>query len=396
MKKILCTFLLAACTFTMASAQTSFHGNKFFDNWYVGVNGGAGAVTTHQSVFKNLNYNAGFRVGKEITPFFALAAEANAYFSNKFRGENMTTGTVVRNAEIGLLTIFNMTNMFQTYYGEPRRFEYKALIGIDWGHNYGNMNEGGKLNTLVNRLGIDFCYNFGKAKEWQLFLEPSLNYVIAGTRDAWTYDDGNGNKRVLYDINSSYMQLNVGINYKLMTSNGTHNFAVVEQCNMEYMDSLNNVVNDLRQKAQEDEGRLVVLQKKRQELKDDLVKCETKEAVVKEKLSIPELPAVFYQVNKSIITPAQKNNVAVAAEVLKNHPEYNILIKGYASPEGPHANNTSLGIRRAGAVKTMLINTYKIAADRITAEGCGETDELFPVYEFNRVAVMSLQKKDEK
>jgi outer membrane protein OmpA-like peptidoglycan-associated protein len=107
----------------------------------------------------------------------------------------------------------------------------------------------------------------------------------------------------------------------------------------------------------------------------------------------PNLPAVFYQVNKAVISPAQQQNVQIAADVLKNHPTYRLQVKGYASPEGPHANNTSLGIRRADAVKDMLVKKYGIAADRIDAEGCGETDQLFETYEFNRCAILFLDKK---
>ena len=64
------------------SAQTLAE-SKTFDNWYIGINGGVSTVTKHNIWLKNLNPNAGLRIGRYFTPVFGLAAESNAYFSNK-------------------------------------------------------------------------------------------------------------------------------------------------------------------------------------------------------------------------------------------------------------------------------------------------------------------------
>lgn len=396
MKRILTLFAAASISVAaMSQDEQAFYGNGFFDNWYVGVYGGPATATTNQSLLKNINMNAGVRVAKLITPVFGLGVEASGYFSNKFHSWHNTTGTVIRNMNLGLFAQFNISNMINGYYGEPSDIEVSFVPGFYWGHNYGERTENSKINTLINKLAVDVAYNFGNDKQWQVYLEPSLNYVIAGTRDSYLQPDGNGNKLVIYNINSSYLQLNVGVNYKFLTSNGTHNFSIVQACDQEEIEDLNKKINDLRDKAANDAKKVVTLQKEQDQLEQDLAEChETTKPKVVEKMSIPDLPAVFYQVNRSVVTPSQQPNVAVAAEVLKNHPEYDLLIKGYASPEGSHDNNTSLGIRRAQAVKNMLVSKYKIDANRITAEGCGETDELFPIFEFNRVAMMSLQKKD--
>lgn len=403
MKKLLTLFIAAALSVNaMAQEQEQeleqgFFGNKFWDNWYIGVNGGVGTATTHQPLLQNLNPNAGLRVGKLFTPVFGLGIEANAYFSNRTNGVDMSTGSFIRYHQLGLYTTVNLINAIKGYYGEPRKFGIDAVIGFAWGHNYGNYNYGAKMNTLVNKLGFDFCYNFGKKMDWTLYLEPTINYVIAGTRNEQFDANGMpiGNKLVQYNINSSFLQLNLGIVYRFKTSNGTHNFAIAESCDQMQINKLNDDLNELRKKINDDEEMFVSLQKKRDELEQTYEACQTPVTTTKAVLKEPDLPAVFYPLNKSYITPAQQPNVAIAAEVMKNNPEYDVHIKGYASPEGPHDNNTSLGIRRANAVKDMLIKKYKIDPKRITAEGCGETDELFPIYEFNRVAVMLLKKREQ-
>jgi outer membrane protein OmpA-like peptidoglycan-associated protein len=49
--------------------------------------------------------------------------------------------------------------------------------------------------------------------------------------------------------------------------------------------------------------------------------------------------------------------------------------------------NKALADGRAESVKNALIKRYKIAADRITAEGMGATSDLSEENDFNRVAM---------
>jgi outer membrane protein OmpA-like peptidoglycan-associated protein len=280
--------------------------------------------------------------------------------------------------------------MFCCYLGEPRNFEIIANAGIGYIHNYTDEKEDLAIGTIKNaitqKLAIDFAWNFGNKKQWQFYVEPSLNYLIAGAKP------DNGLQTCAYDINYSYMQLNVGINYKFKTSNDTHNFLLVEACDQNMIDALNAEINSLRGKDAE----IDALKKEIEDLKKALKECEEKPApapvTVVEKEVEPNLPAIFYPLNKSIITPAQAQNVAIAATVLKNHPELKLQIKGYASPEGPHDNNNTLSINRAKAVKDLLVKKYKIDPSRITTEGCGETDKLFEIYEFNRVAMLYIER----
>lgn len=397
MKKSL--LLAAFGLFSMVvNAQTEEHGfysNKFFDNWYIGVNGGASTKTTNQPDKFSVNGNAGIRIGKWLTPSFSLAAEGNYYFTTKANGMsvgewiNATEGTNLEKTNTaawsaGILAALNINNCFWGYLGEPRDFEVALVTGIYWAQNC--VDNGTVKNMINHKIGVDLNYNFGKKKEWQVYLEPAIIFNIAGVNSD---PFAQGYQSVKYHSNASFLQLNVGVNYKFKTSNGTHNFLNVQPRDQQEIDGLNAQINDLRAQKDADADQIRKLRKEIEDLKKALDDCEK---APKEKVYEPGLPSVFYKKNKSVITPEQANNIAIAAELMKKHPEVKIQIKGYASPEGPHDNNQSLSVRRANAVKDMLVNKYGIDPSRITAEGCGETDKLFEVYEFNRVAMLYIEK----
>ena len=65
------------------------------------------------------------------------------------------------------------------------------------------------------------------------------------------------------------------------------------------------------------------------------------------------------------------------------------MLQSSCSPEGSAEFNQKLSEKRAQVVKDTLVKKYKIAADRLSAKGCGVTDKLFEEVEFNRVATFN-------
>ena len=99
---------------------------------------------------------------------------------------------------------------------------------------------------------------------------------------------------------------------------------------------------------------------------------------------------IFFKVGSSNITADQKPNVEMIAAYMNNHPKSKVVIKGYASPEGNEEFNIRLAQKRAESVKDALIKRYKIAADRITAEGEG-IGHMFSEESWNRVSICTLE-----
>ena len=376
--------LAAAVVMAMSVSAQTVTESKTFDNFYIGINGGVATATTGHGWLKNLQPNAGLRIGRNFTPVFGMAVESNAYFKNT---NGFTTGTLVNALNTSLLGTVNLTNWFGGYKGEPRVFEVSALYGLGWGHIFGTPTEEYKTDMLTSKVGLDFAFNFGSDKQWQFYLEPAIIYSL----------NGNGYQGVKYDIDRSVVQLNAGIVYKFKNSNGTHNFKIAELRDQSEIDALNAQVNSLRGELSGKDSELDAKDRKIADLEKALEDCKnSKQPVYVRPVTATNLqPTVLFRQGKSVIDPAQYAPIELIATYMKNHPEAKVEIKGYASPEGSVEINQKLSEERAEAVKNALVKKYKISADRLTTKGMGATDKLFKQVEFNRVATFNDNSKGE-
>lgn len=376
--------LAAAVVMAMSVSAQTVTESKTFDNFYIGINGGVATATTGHGWLKNLQPNAGLRIGRNFTPVFGMAVESNAYFKNT---NGFTTGTLVNALNTSLLGTVNLTNWFGGYKGEPRVFEVSALYGLGWGHIFGTPTEEYKTDMLTSKVALDFAFNFGSDKQWQFYLEPAIIYSL----------NGNGYQGVKYDIDRSVVQLNAGIVYKFKNSNGTHNFKIAELRDQSEIDALNAQVNSLRGELSGNDSELDAKDRKIADLEKALEDCKnSKQPVYVRPVTATNLqPTVLFRQGKSVIDPAQYAPIELIATYMKNHPEAKVEIKGYASPEGSVEINQKLSEERAEAVKNALVKKYKISADRLTTKGMGATDKLFEQVEFNRVATFNDNTKGE-
>ncbi len=364
--------------------NTTITSNKAGDNWYVGVNAGVSTHLTKQTTdggfFKALAPTFGVRVGKNLTTVFGLALDADMHFKSNdkwYAGSK----TFIEDLNMELLGTFNLSNLFAGYKGEPRPFEVIALGGFGWGHAFNHISKG---NSLDSRIALDFAFNLGDQKQWQVYVEPSLTYVMQQWEDGLSYA-----LPFQYDVNRSHFSLKAGVNYKLGNSNGTHNFAIAQLRDEAEIDGLNAKINELRAANNTKDGQIANDAKTIAELQKKLAECESRPTqIVEEKKDANVLqPHVIFRQGKSTIDAAQYASIEMVAKYLKNHKDAKVKVLGYASPEGKKELNQKLSENRAAAVKNALVKKYKIAADRITCEGLGATDKLSSENDFNRVAM---------
>ena len=265
------------------------------------------------------------------------------------------------------------------YKGEPRKFEIIPLAGIGGYHSFNLHN--GNLNALTANAGVDFAFNLGANKAWQVYVEPSMNWFLHDNKSAC-----NGCQ---FDVNKSAFQVKVGVNYKFKGSNNSHNFTIVTPRDQNEIDGLNGQINNLRNDLNSKDSELAAKDKQINDLQNALNECQKAPKYVKPATATNLQPTVLFTVGKSKVERSQMPNIEMIAQYMKNHPDAKVEIKGYASPEGSKELNQKLSEARANAVKNILVKTYKISANRLQAKGMGATDKLFKQVEFNRVATFN-------
>jgi len=339
MKKL---FLMLAAGMMAASVNaqnTVITSNKAGDNWYIGANAGVSTTLTKNTenggFFKSLAPTFGVRVGKNLTTVFGLALDADMHFKSNdkwYAGSK----TFVEDIDVDLLGTFNLSNLFAGYPGEPRAFEVIALGGFGWAHGFNHIS---KANAINSRVALDFAFNLGEAKAWQLYIEPSLTYNmkswIAGVDESVVnYLLGVNDPGFQYDVNKAEFGIKVGFNYKFGNSNGTHNFAKQQLRDQSEIDALNGKINELRADNNAKDSKIAADAQTIADLQKKLADCESRPVQVVEQKAEYLQPHVIFRQGKSTIDAAQYASIEMVANYMKNHKDAKVKVQGYASPEG--------------------------------------------------------------
>lgn len=85
-----------------------------------------------------------------------------------------------------------------------------------------------------------------------------------------------------------------------------------------------------------------------------------------------EIPDIYFTFNSDEIRDESEVRLNDVAEVLARHPEWKIRIEGHTDSMAADDYNLKLSQRRAAAVQKALV-ARKVAADRLSIEGFGET-----------------------
>lgn len=373
------------------SVDINLAGNKFRDNWSVGVNGGIVSPLTHSAFFKNSRAVVGLDVNKQLSPIYGMTLESNWTINTVSPKATQKSATAFDAFDVMLLHRLNLMNLFAGYNGMPRLFEVEAVGGFGWLHAIDLYPENKDGNFLAAKAGANFNFNVGKQRAWTIGIKPAI---------FWDMDmRGTGRKNTNSTFNANYAnwEVTAGVTYHFKNSNGKHYMTKVRAYDVEEVSALNATINSLRQESADKDNELRNTQNalRKQEMKSaDLEKalknCQNRAPkVVTNNRNTLESVVTFRQ-GKTVIDASQQPNVERIAVYLKNHKDATVTILGYASPEGNVEVNTRIANQRAEAVRTMLINKYKIDAGRITAQGLGVGD-MFEEPDWNRVSICTIE-----
>ena len=374
MKKFIAV-IVACLTCSGIYAQRAYEGANLGDNWSIGIHAGVTTPLTHSAFFPNMRATWGLGIGKQLTPFFGMGVEAMTSINTT------ASKTAFDNTNVSLLTSVNLSNLFAGYWGTPRLFEIETVAGLGWLHYA--QNGDGDRNSISSKLGLNFNFNLGEAKAWTIGIKPALVYDLNAC----------GERNVGFNANRAAWEITAGLKYHFRCSNGKHHISFAKLYDQAEVEALNEQVNNLRQTNVDQEAELTAANQRNAELEQQLADCKNQgpvivtDTITSHKKTL-ESVVTFRQGGVSVVA-SQTPNVERIATYLKNHEKATVSIKGYASPEGKAEVNARIAQQRADAVKSLLVKRYKIAENRITAEGQG-VGNMFEEPDWNRVSICTI------
>lgn len=376
MKKILlCAAAIAFFGAASANAQ-AIETPSFFDNVSIGVDGGLTTPIKNNPFFGSMRGVGGVHIGKQVTPVLGLGVEGYAGVNTSSWYGRRHSSTAFDNSYVGVYATADLFNLFGGYKCAKRPFSIEALLGTGWGHNFVNKANGGDINYLGVKTGLNF--NFNLTDHLTLALKPSITWNMGG---------GMADHELDFNVNHATFNLLAGLSYSFGDG-----FQCVTPYNQAEVNALNAQINDLRGQLDQSVAVANAWQTKADALSTELDSCRNKAPEVVREVSnkYNSVRFVFFRIGSSVVTADQRPNVEMIADYMKNHPDSKVVIKGYASKDGNYDFNVKLAANRAESVKNMLVSKYGIPASRIQAEGEG-IGEMFDEESWNRVSICTLE-----
>ncbi|MGL4994130.1 MAG: OmpA family protein [Bacteroidales bacterium] len=377
-KKSALLLSFAAVAFTSVSAQESSEEymredkprsvvNKFWDNWYIGANGGFQVYRGENDMeakFKDRMTPAlQFEAGKWITPSFGLRGVVGGFKLKGTEFENPSKLFEWDYYQVRMDVMFNVINAFN--YNPKRVYEPILFAGFGWA-------DGKDVRaTLTERFGL--INNFRVSKLVDINIEGSVSLFP----EVWDGKIGNRDLDGLFSVTA-------GIAFKFPK----RDFAQYDpQCPVE-VNRLNSRVNDLYASLNDANSKNAQLEK-------DLIDARNKKPevieVIKEAPMATASPAaVLFNFNSSKVLKDQMLIISNMAEVIKANPNKQYKVVGYADKAtGSEEYNMKLSERRAESVAQVLIDKFGVNPSQISTMAKGSSEQVYQENNWNRVAIIS-------
>ncbi|MDE7411415.1 MAG: OmpA family protein, partial [Paramuribaculum sp.] len=382
MKKILAAAIVSMSVFA-ASAQDAYYVPGFDHNWSFGLDGGATTTLAHHHAFwGDMRGMVGAHVQKQISPVFGLGIEAvwgintSSWFGKK-------RGVVFDNQYVGVYGSANLFNLFGGY--KHRVFDIELAAGAGWGHDYvwGGYNGYGDkdANYFMTKAGVNFNFNIGN--NWTIALKPSVSWNMTGSPYGAPFHINQTSCG--YDRENATFNVLVGVTYHFNPQ-----FVKAEMANPGEIDALNAEINSLRAEIEATEAATAATMASLAATQAELDACMNQKPEVEQVVTNDAPTYIFFKLGSAKIYSDQQPYMENLAKYMTENPSVKIMVKGYASEDGPKAVNERLSVARAEAVKTMLVNKYGIDASRIEAKGEG-IGHMFDQLSLNRVSICTVE-----
>ncbi len=337
MKRIFTFAAMLVATAAVSFGQT-IKDPTFFENMYVGVNGGFQTPLMDHPSINHLKTRGivGLEFGKDFTPVVGFSIDGNLIFK---QGDE--TGAVQKTYVDGNAKI-NLSNWIGGYKGFPRRVEFLLVPGIGWGHSrnwYGEMNNFDPNFVALNTFA-QVNLNLGQQRAWFVYLKPGVVW------DVYNMTNYKGATDVLAGIfrsSAADFRLTAGIAYRFGSKRtGSHNFVL---CPFSV--------------TKEDYDKVIAQRDALQAELNKGPKIVEKEVIKENRVEVPVyMPVntfIAFNLGSAVINPVDK--IRLKQWVNSIPADKAITVTGSAdSATGNQKINDALCAKRAEAVKNYIIN----------------------------------------
>lgn len=363
-------------TITEVECKTTYSTN-WNNNWFMQLGAGINMpfvenYLPYGDAKRQVTLAMNLGVGRWFSPYMGLRFSA---LGGSLHWEN---GDFSK-AKYANLNLDFMWDMMNSVAGvNPNRvFSINPFIGLGgtytWDINSAGANimSGDKIRdnswTLPVSAGIQFRLRTGKYVD--IFMEARGQFY------ADNFNGTVGGKPV--DVNFTAIG-GLSINF------GGVSFTEYNPCTyLNYMQNLNDQVNELRSKLSKSNNELAAA---KAQLPCPEPVVEVQEVEVAE-VEMP-LATVRFTINSAKISNEQMVNIYNLAQWLEATPGSTITICGYADHDtGSATYNMSLSERRAKAVYDVLVNKYGIDGNRLTIKAFGGDTQPYETNNWNRIVI---------
>ena len=361
MKKII--FMLFALMGVMSVSAQSVESSRFFDNVSITLKGGAVTPLKHSAFWGDMRGLVGVELKKDVTPLFGLGIEGEWTVNTSEWPRNFLSKNTFDHQLVGGFMTTNWMNVFAGYAGKARVCELETAVGLGWLHSYQTgVND---LNSWYTKFGLNLNFNLGTERAWALSFKPAIVF------------DMNDGVKTNFNVERSYLELMAGVTYHFKNHYGLHSFKLNDKvATRAEVDALNAEINELRSR-------------KAETVVEYVDKVVVKEVVVN---NTALGNAIGFTINSAEVSETEYANLANVAEWLNKNPDVKVVVKGYADKDtGTNSYNLELATRRAETVKDILVNDFKVNAERLTTQGVGDAEQVYSTNNWNRVVIFSVK-----
>ncbi len=347
---ITCLALGAACSL---QAQDKPKENPWFMQGQLGITYSTGGT----GIGRLLSPGGSLSVGKYFSPVWGARVNIGGWVAK-------TPGVYSGSDSFfyGSATIDGLMNLSQLIRKYPERlFDVSVIAGIGFNRSFNH------ASSFMGKLGLMGSFRLNDAID--LNVEATAN----GVGDRWNGRDDHGI--------DTYFNLGVGLTYKFGRMPKCVSCISEEYPETMYSeDDMNELVNRMREAAQADCA----------ETRIDTVLVEKDCPPVPDKVVKGIRSHVQFQLGKTTIQPSQEMNIVAIADYMKQYPDANATINGYADTgTGTPQINHRLAQERAEVVRDCLVKKYGIESDRLFVMSMeGDEQPFSKNNDWNRVVII--------